>query len=94
MSKNRQITNQKKYKCSWIDEEGNISVINYKTTNKPQDFLFDVICSMLVLYPNIFKQYENTTDNIRNWIKKGSSTKREHYIAIIGEQTLSVMEMK
>ena len=81
----------KEYKCTWIDETVDFHVLDYKTTDNPKMFLFDVICKAIVYWRAIFKT-DGMPDKIASWIKTGK-TDREHYFADINGQVISVIEM-
>ena len=80
----------KEYKCTWIDEDGTILALAYKTTDNPIHFLFDEICKALILLNGILDT-DGMPSEIINWIKTGK-TAREYYFADINGQVISVME--
>ena len=79
------------YKCSWLQEDGTIFNLGERETNNPKMFLFDKICGLIATSANIFPA-DNKPENIYKWIQTGK-TAREHYFAIIGEQSISVIEV-
>lgn len=82
----------KQYRAYWLTDEGETYNLEYVTTDKPQNALFNIICGMLATSANIFDA-AGKPGNIRKWIQAGTSN-REHYFAEINGQVLGVMETK
>lgn len=82
----------KKFRINWIDECGNIMMLEELTTSNPVNALFNAICKMITTAPAIFP-IEGKSESIREWIKAGRFNHiRNHYFAEIGEQVLTIIE--
>lgn len=81
----------KRYKCTWLQDDGTTFNLEERETGNPKMFLFEKICELIVTAGNIFTT-DGKLDKIHKWIQAGK-TKREHYFANIGEQSVSVIEM-
>ena len=73
----------------WLSDDGTQMKLGTVITSAPKELLFNEICKMIMIAPNIFKIDGN--QNIRKLIQTGSSP-REHHFAEINGNVLSIME--
>lgn len=80
----------KKYRLTWIQEDGNVVDMGTTTTNNPKDYLFNRLCEMICRASFFYDP--NKPDNVRKWIKT-IKTDREYYFAECNNNVISLMEI-
>ena len=82
----------KKYKATWVDDQAHVQTLEIGESDNLQHVCFNLACKMLFCYPNIFKaEHDKIMDNIKQGNLKSG---REHWMAILGEEVIDVMEVR